>query len=58
MLLSEKEAKAVCEKLLGYVKADDAMVRVGSEEYSHLRFAANAITTSGRREETDVGVTV
>lgn len=58
MLINQKEARAVCEKLLGFVKADDAIVSVGGEEYSHLRFAANAITTSGRREETNVGVTV
>ena len=42
MLLSEKEARALTEKLLSYVKADDAVVGVGSESYSHLRFAANA----------------
>ena len=58
MLLNEKEARSICEKLLGYVKADDAVVRIGSEEYSHLRFAANAMTTSGQREDTEVGVTV
>lgn len=58
MLLSEKEAKAICEKLLGYVKADDATVSVSSEDYSHLRFAANAFTTSGRRENVSTNVTV
>lgn len=58
MLLSEKEARAFTEKLLGYVKADDAVVGVGSENYSHLRFAANAFTTSGARENTTVAVTV
>src|ERR671918_268559 len=58
MLLSEKEARAICEKLLGYVKADDASVSVSSENYSHLRFAANAFTTSGARENISVGVTV
>ncbi len=58
MLLSEKEAKAICDKLLSYVKADDATVRVGSEDYSNLRFAANHFTTNGRSEDLDVGVTV
>jgi predicted Zn-dependent protease len=58
MLLSEQEARALTEKLLSYVKADDAVVGVGSEKYSHLRFAANAFTTSGARENTTVGVTV
>jgi len=58
MLLSEKDARALTEKLLSYVKADDAVIGVGSENYSHLRFAANAFTTSGARENTTVGVTV
>ncbi len=58
MLLTEKECKAICDKLLGYVKADDASVGVGGEDYSHLRFAANTFTTAGRRENTNVGVTV
>ena len=58
MLLSEKEARAICEKLLSYVKADDAIVGVTSENYGHLRFASNAFTTSGARENVTVGVTV
>ena len=58
MLLTEKEAREIAEKLLSYVKADDAAVSVGSENYSHLRFAANSFTTSGARENTTIGVTV
>jgi predicted Zn-dependent protease len=58
MLLTEKDARTICEKLLSYVKADDAVVNVGSENYSHLRFASNAFTTSGARENVSVGVTV
>jgi len=58
MLLTEKEARAICEKLLSYVKADDAVVGVTSENYGHLRFASNAFTTSGARENVSVGVTV
>src|SRR4029078_7753445 len=58
MLLTENEARAICEKLLSYVKADDATVGVGSENYGHLRFASNAFTTSGARENVNVGVTV
>lgn len=58
MLLTETEARAICDKLLGYVKADDAVVNVNSEDYGHLRFAANAFTTSGARENVSVAVTV
>ena len=58
MLLSEKDARAICDKLLSYVKADDATVGVNSENYGHLRFASNSFTTSGARENINVGVTV
>ena len=58
MLLTEKDARAICEKLMSYVKADDAAVGVTSENYGHLRFASNAFTTSGARENVSVGVTV
>jgi predicted Zn-dependent protease len=58
MLLNEQESKALCDKLLAYVKADDAEVRVSSGVYSHLRFADNSFRTSGRREDADVSVTV
>jgi predicted Zn-dependent protease len=58
MLLTEQEAKAICEKLLSYVKADDAEVSVGSTVYSQQRFAANTFTTCGRSEDRGIGVTV
>src|ERR1051326_4567062 len=58
MLLSEKESKNICDKLLSLTRADDAEVSVFSDDYSHLRFAANAFTTSGRREDASASVTV
>jgi predicted Zn-dependent protease len=58
MLLTEKEARALTEKLLGYTKVDDAQVSVTSETYSHLRFAANSFLTSGRRENMNANVVV
>jgi predicted Zn-dependent protease len=58
MLLTESQARELTKKMLGYVRADDAAVTVNSENYSHLRFAANSFTTSGARENTTVGVIV
>src|SRR5436190_22469324 len=57
-MLSEKQSRDLCRKLLSYVKADDAVVSVSSEDFSHLRFAANGFTTSGRREDATASVTV
>src|SRR5262245_24721749 len=58
MLLTEKESKAIGQKLLAHTKADDAEVSVRSEDFSHLRFAANGFATSGRRENTTATITV
>lgn len=58
MLLNEKEAKAYTDKILSFVKADDASVSVNSDKYSHLRFARNAFLTSGQRVGRGASVTV
>src|SRR6266404_4685402 len=58
MLLTEKASKALCDKILGYTRADDAEVAVSSDDFSHLRFAANGFTTSGRVEDTTASITV
>ena len=57
-MLSESEARKLCEQMLGLVQAEDAMVRVSSGGSSHLRFAANTITTTGRSEDTSAEITV
>jgi predicted Zn-dependent protease len=58
MLLNERESRALTDRILGYVKAEDAAVSVHSEDYSHLRFAANSFQTSGRKENVTATVTV
>ncbi|MEO5859773.1 MAG: TldD/PmbA family protein [Pyrinomonadaceae bacterium] len=58
MLLTEQETKAFTEKILSYVKADDASASVGSDKLSHLRFAGNNILTSGTRVARSANVTV
>lgn len=58
MLLTEADSRAIANRLLGYVTADDALVFVQGEDYSHLRFAANTFLTSGRRQSAMARVTV
>lgn len=58
MLLTEKEAREITDKILSYVKADDAQVSVTSEKQAHLRFARNAFLTSGNTFERTAAVTV
>jgi predicted Zn-dependent protease len=57
MLLTEDDARALTARILGFVKGDDAAVSVLSENYSHLRFAANNFLTSGRKENVTATVT-
>src|SRR5258705_5613098 len=58
MLLTEAASREITRKVLGSVTADDAVVTVESDDYSHLRFAANTFLTSGRREGVSARVTV
>jgi predicted Zn-dependent protease len=58
MLLTEKEAKALTDKILSYVTAGDATANVGSDKLSHLRFANNNFLTSGSRIGRSANVTV
>lgn len=58
MLFTESEVKALTDKILSMVKADDATAGVSSNRQSHLRFAANNVLTSGMREGRSANVTV
>lgn len=58
MLFTESEVKALTDKILAMVKADDATANVGSNKQSHLRFAANNVLTSGMREGRSASVTL
>lgn len=58
MLLNESDAKALTDKILSFVTANDASVGVGSDKLSHLRFAGNNFLTSGSRVSRNANVTV
>lgn len=58
MLLSESDCRSLCHTLLSCTNADDAVAGVSSDDYSHLRFAANGFTTSGRSETASASITV
>src|SRR6188768_3282074 len=48
--LSESEAQAILTKALGYSKADEAEATLTGGKSGNLRFARNAVSTSGARE--------
>jgi predicted Zn-dependent protease len=58
MLLNEKEARVITDKILSLVKAEDASVAVSSDKLSHLRFARNGFLTSGQRMGRGANITV
>lgn len=58
MLMTEKEAKDLCQKILSLTKADDAQVNVNNGVQTHQRFAANSFTTGGAGENMSVALTV
>ena len=58
MLLTEKDAKELTDKILSLVKADDATASVSSDKHSHLRFANNNVLTSGTRITRGANVTL
>ena len=57
-MLTESEAKAITDAVLGMTRAEDAVVTVSQNRNSHLRFAANSFLTNGRQDNTTVSVTV
>jgi predicted Zn-dependent protease len=58
MLLTEAESRSITEKIIGFVRADDAVVTLESVRYSHLRFAANSFLTSGVTDSATVTIRV
>jgi predicted Zn-dependent protease len=57
-MLSEREAKKICDTLLKRTKAEDAVVGVSESIGSNQRFAANAFTTNGSSRERGFSITV
>ncbi|HEX5222500.1 MAG TPA: TldD/PmbA family protein [Verrucomicrobiae bacterium] len=57
-MLTEREAKKICDTLLKLTKADDAVVSVRESVQSNQRFAANAFTTNGSSRERSFSVTM
>ena len=57
-MLSEEEAKKICDTLLKLTKADDAIVSVSENIGGNQRFAANAFTTNGSSRERGFSITV
>ena len=56
-LLSESEARAILQKTLAFSKADECQVSLGGARRGNLRFARNAVSTSGGSDTLSLSVT-
>jgi predicted Zn-dependent protease len=56
MMMSESDAKALSQKVLGLSQAESCIVMIEGDEGRHVRFAQNMATTSGA--PSDLSVTV
>src|SRR3954471_21594320 len=55
--LTRDQAKALCDRVLAFAKADETRVNITSGWAGNTRFAGNEITTSGGTTDTNVTVT-
>jgi len=56
--LSEDEARALTERILGMTTADEARVNLGSGWRGNTRYAVNRITTAGEATDAQAAITV
>lgn len=55
--LSREQAKALCDRVLAFAKADQTRVNISTGWSGNTRFAGNEITTSGGATNTTINVT-
>ncbi len=55
--LSESEARSILQKILALSRADECEVTLGGGRSANLRFARNAVSTSGASERLSLSVT-
>ena len=47
VILNEAEAKALCQKILSYSRADECEINISGEYRGNIRYARNDVSTSG-----------
>jgi len=53
-LLSQEEAHALLKKVLSYSKADECAVSINGSEGGNIRYARNAVSTSGALDQSSI----
>lgn len=57
-ILTEAQAKAILDKVIGFSKADETSAQIGGGIAGNVRFARNNISTAGVVDDTELGVQV
>jgi predicted Zn-dependent protease len=56
--LTQEEVKSICDKVMSFSKADECNVQLGGASTGNIRFARNAVSTSGIINDIQMAVTV
>ena len=57
-LLNQDEAKRICDRVLGFSKADECRVSISGERTGNIRYAQNSVSTAGLIENAQLTVSV
>ena len=56
--LNQEEAKRICDRVMGFSKADECSVDISGNRAGNVRFARNSISTAGLNEDMTLTVQV
>jgi predicted Zn-dependent protease len=56
--LNQEDTRAICERVLGFSKADECSVSIAGSRAGNIRFARNSVSTAGLNEDRRLTVTV
>ena len=57
-LLNQDEAKRICDRVLGFSKADECRVSISGARTGNIRYAQNSVSTAGLNENMQLSVSV
>ena len=56
--LNQEEAKRICDRVIGFSKADECRVAISGGRTGNIRYAQNSVSTAGLVENTELTVSV
>jgi predicted Zn-dependent protease len=57
-LLNQEEAKRICDRVIGFSKADECSVSLTGTRTGNIRYAQNSVSTAGLNQNMQLAVTV